>query len=105
MASGHGDISLPLVENVGVAIEMSLLSQASPEVQCTSGLNAAILFSGCRRMSVNVDGVTVELGMVEARGCRWNFADNMCRKVIILVYSKMVDFRLIFPVFQFRPPF
>ena len=54
-----------MVENVGVAIEISLLSHASPEIQCTSGLNAAILFSGCRRMSVNVDDVTVELDMVE----------------------------------------
>ena len=54
-----------MVENVGVAIEVSLLSHASSEIQCTSGLNAAILFSGCWRMSVNVDDVTVELGMVE----------------------------------------
>ncbi len=57
-----------MVENVGggvVAIEISLLSHDSPDIQCTSGLNAAILVSGCQRMSVNVDGVTVELGMVE----------------------------------------
>ena len=38
-------------------------------------------------------------------GSRWNFADNMSRKVIMLVYSKMADFSRIFPVFQFRPPF
>ncbi len=95
-----------MVGNVGVAIDISLLSHASPEIQCTSGLNAAILFSGCRRMSVNVDDATVELGMVENMGgsC-WNFADNMSRKVIMLIYSKMADFRRIFPVFQFRPPF
>ncbi len=48
---------------VGVAIGISLLSHASPEIQCTSGLNADILFSGCRRMSVNVEDGTVELGM------------------------------------------
>jgi len=54
----------------GIAIDrpMSLLSHASPEIQCISGLNAAILFSGCRRMSVNVDDGTVELGMVENMG-------------------------------------
>ncbi len=66
--SGYVDSGIStsgMVENVGLAIEMSLLSHASPKIQCTSGLNAAILFSGCRRMSVNVDGVTVELGMIE----------------------------------------
>ncbi len=51
-------------------------------------------------MSVNVDGVTVELGKVQNKGsCHWNFADNMSRKVIMLVYSKMADFRRIFPVY------
>ena len=82
-----------MVENAGVAIEISLLSHASPQIQCTSGLNAAILFSGCRQMSVNVDDGTVELGMVENGGSRWNFAENMSRKVIMLVYSKLADFR------------
>ncbi len=57
-----------MVENVGVAIEISLLSHASPEIQCISGLNAGILFSGCRRLSVNVDDGAVELGMVENMG-------------------------------------
>ena len=56
-----------MVENVGAAIDISLLSHASPEIRCTSGLNAAILCSGGRRMSDNVD-VTVELGMVENMG-------------------------------------
>ncbi len=51
-----------------VAIHISFLSHASPEIQCTSCLNAAILFSGCWRMSVNVDDGTVELGMVENMG-------------------------------------
>ncbi len=66
--SGHVDRGISasdMGENVGVAIEISLLSHSSPEIQCTSGLNAAILFSGCQRMSVNVDDGTVELGMVE----------------------------------------
>ncbi len=69
--SGHVDRGIStsgMVENVGVDIKMSLLYHASPEIQCTSGLNAAILFSGCRRMSVNVDDVIVELGMVENMG-------------------------------------
>jgi len=57
-----------IVENVGIAIDISLLPQASLEIQCTSGLNAAILFSGYRRVSVNVDDGTVELGMVENMG-------------------------------------
>ncbi len=84
----------------GVAIQISLLSHASPEIQCTSGLNAAILFSGCRQMSVNVDDVTVELGMVENMGgSRGNFADNMSRNEIMLVYLKMADFCRIFQVF------
>ncbi len=64
----HGLSKLGMVDNVGVAIDISLLSHASPEIRCTSGLNAAILFSGCRRMSVNVDDATVELGMVENMG-------------------------------------
>ncbi len=62
---GRGISTSCMVENVGVAIGISLLSHASPEIQCTSGLNAAILFSGCWRMLVNVDDGTVELGMVE----------------------------------------
>jgi len=79
---GHG-------RKCGIAIKISLLSHASPEMQCTYGLrlNAVILFSGCRRMSVNFDDGTVELGMVEKWGSRWNFADNMSRNVIMLVYS------------------
>ena len=68
-----------MVENVGVAIEILLLSQASPEIQCTSGFNAAILFSGCRRMSVNIDGVTVELGMVENMGVAVGILLITCR--------------------------
>ena len=66
--SGHVDRGIStsgMVEIVGVAIEISLLSHAIPEIQCTSGIYAAILFFGCRRMSVNVDDVTIELGMVE----------------------------------------
>ncbi len=57
-----------MIENVGVAIDISFLSHASPEIQFTSGLNAAIPFSGCSRMSVNVDDATVELGMAENMG-------------------------------------
>ncbi len=53
---------------MGIAIEIPLLSHASPDIQCTSGLIAAILFYGCRQMSVNVDSVTVESGMVENMG-------------------------------------
>ncbi len=63
-----GISKLGMVVNVGVAIDISLLSHASPEIQCTSGLSAAILFSGCRQMSVNVDDATVELSMVENMG-------------------------------------
>ena len=51
----RGISKLGMVENVGVAIDISLLSHASPEIQCTSGLNAAILFlavGGCRSMSM-----------------------------------------------------
>jgi len=68
---GHVDRGIStsgIVENVGIAIDISLLSHASPEIQCTSGLNAAILFPGCRRMSVNVDDGTAELCMVENMG-------------------------------------
>ncbi len=57
-----------VVASVGVALEISLLSHSSPEIQCTSGLNAGILFYGCRRMPDNVDGVTVELVIVENMG-------------------------------------
>ncbi len=55
-----------IVENVGVAIDISLLYH--DRYKCTSGLNAAILFSGCRRMSVSVDDGAVEFGMIENMG-------------------------------------
>jgi len=57
-----------MVENMGVAVVISLLSDSDQMILCTSGLKSAILFSGCRRMSVNVDSVTVELRMVENMG-------------------------------------
>ena len=55
--SGHVDRGIctsGIAENVGIAIDISLLSHTSPEIQCTSGLNAAILFSGCRRMKMEL---------------------------------------------------
>jgi len=64
-----------MIENVGLAIEISLLAHATSEIQCTSGLNAAILFFWLSVDIVNIDDVTIELGMVEKYGgSRWNFA-------------------------------
>jgi len=63
----RGISKLGMVENVGVAIDISLLSHASPEIQCISGLNAAICFWLSADV-VNVDDATVELGMVEIWG-------------------------------------
>ena len=67
--------------NVGVAIGISLLSHASPEIQCTSGLNTAILFYGCWRMSVNIDDVIVKLDMVENIG--------LAVGISLIAYSEM----------------
>jgi len=51
----RGISELGMVENVGVVIDISLLSHASPEITMHSGLNAASLFlavGGCRSMSM-----------------------------------------------------
>jgi len=74
----HGISKSGIVENVGVAIEISLLSHASPKIQCTSGLNVDILFSGCRRMLVNVDDVAVEFGMIENMGVAFGISPMTC---------------------------
>ena len=57
-----------VVENVGLAVGISVISHSIPEVLCTSGLKSAILkhVVGWRRaMSGNVGRVTIDSGMVE----------------------------------------
>jgi len=44
-----------MVENVGVAVGISLLSYPVTEIQSTSGVLTAILFSGSQLMSANME--------------------------------------------------
>ena len=44
-----------MVENVGVAVGISLLSYPVPEIQSTSGILTAILFSASQLMSANME--------------------------------------------------
>ena len=60
-----------MVENVGIAIGISVISHSIPEVLCTAGLKSAILkhVIGWRRaMSDNVGRVTIDSGMVDYVG-------------------------------------
>ena len=47
---------------------ISMICHSVPEIQCTSGLQSAILNSGCRPTSDKVGGITVDSGMVENVG-------------------------------------
>ncbi len=47
------------------AVEISLISHSIPEIQCTSGLQPAILNSGGRPMLSNVSSDTGGFGVVE----------------------------------------
>ena len=57
-----------VVENVGVATGISLISQSSPEIKRTSGLRVTILVSGCRLTSGSVGGMASESDMIEIVG-------------------------------------
>jgi hypothetical protein len=57
-----------MVENAGVAVEISVICHSIPEIQCTSGLQSAILNCASRLTSDNVGSVTIDLGMVENAG-------------------------------------
>jgi len=57
-----------VVENVGLADGISLITHSIPEIQSTSGLQSAILNSGSRPTSGNVGSVTSESGVVEDVG-------------------------------------
>jgi len=54
-----------MVENVWLAVGISLIIHSIPEIQSTSGLQSAILNSGSRPTSGNVGSVTSESGVVE----------------------------------------
>ena len=56
------------VENVGVAVGISMICHSVPEIQCTSALQSAILNSGSLPTSGNVDNVIIDPGMVEIIG-------------------------------------
>jgi len=43
-----------MIENVDIAVEISLISQTIPEMQCTSGLRSPVLTSGSLALSDNV---------------------------------------------------
>jgi len=73
------------------------------EIQCTSGLNAAILFSGCRQMSVNVGDATVELGMVENMGVAIGISLITCPEKLLCTFIRKWPIFVVFS--QFWPPF
>ena len=57
-----------MVENVGVAVGISVTCRSVPEIQCTSGLESAILNCASRQTSDNIGNVTIDPGMVENTG-------------------------------------
>jgi len=68
-----------MVENVGVAVDISTKSHSLRQKHCTSGLLSAILIFGGRFTSDNVavGCVTIGSGMVDhgRNNDRWNFCD------------------------------
>ena len=54
-----------MVENVTVAVGISVICHSIPEIQCTSGLQSAIFNTGSRPTSDNVGSVTIDPGTVE----------------------------------------
>jgi hypothetical protein len=65
-----------MVENVGVAVGISLISHSIPKIrvgQPTSGLQSTILNFGSRSTSGNVGSVTGEYGMATIWGYRLEF--------------------------------
>ena len=56
------------VENMEVAVGISMICHSVPDIQCTSGLQSAILNSGCRPTSDKVGGIIVDSGRVENVG-------------------------------------
>ncbi len=65
---GSGIAELGMVDNVGVGLGISQISHSVPEIQCTSGLESAILNFRGRRMSGNVGSGIAESGMVDNVG-------------------------------------
>jgi hypothetical protein len=57
-----------VVENVGVATGISLITQSNPEIRRTSGLLVAISASGCPLTSGGVGGTASESDMVKLFG-------------------------------------
>ena len=57
-----------MVENVGLAIGILMICHSVPEIQCTSGLQSAILNCASRSTSGNVGSVIIDPGMVENMG-------------------------------------
>jgi len=57
-----------MVENVGVAVEISTISHSVPDKHSTSGLESAILNYGRRLTSANVGNVTSGSGVMENVG-------------------------------------
>ena len=54
-----------MAENVEVAVVISLISHSIPKIQCTSGLQSAILNSGSYLTSENVGAVIRNVGVVK----------------------------------------
>jgi len=70
MSDNIGSIAIDsgMVENVVLAIGMSVMSHSVPEKHSTSGLESAILNLGGRVTSANVGNVTYGSGVVENVG-------------------------------------
>ena len=65
---GSVTIDSGMVKNVGIAVGISVICHSIPEIQCNSGLLAAILNCASRQTSGNVGSVTIDPGMVENMG-------------------------------------
>ena len=55
-------------DQYGHAVGISMICHSVPEIQCTSGLQSAILNCASRSTSGNVGNVTIDLGTVENVG-------------------------------------
>ena len=57
-----------VVENVGLAVGISLISHPMPEMQYTSGLVSSVSTSGAPAISDNVKIIVIESGMLQNVG-------------------------------------
>ncbi len=70
-------------QRIGVGI--SVIARSVPEIYVTSGLQSAILISGCRTTSGGVGDATVDTGLSKTKNRRWNFGDSFAFPRYILL--------------------